>query len=223
MVIYTDIKMNKINSPPELVPYYSTDIRLLLVDKSREVVDSWRAVFSDNRFTHMEVNIMQQDWSTLDSDIIVCPITCIGGISDECKQIFGTDTQRAICQKIRDKYHGYLSVGRCFMLKINDRILLAASVKSTNGETNNLGSFLCMKCVLEIIEIHNKSPKCIKKINNILVPNINLHNQMPIFRSALQMRIAIDSHFGNDVNIESLLDLMTTIRKPFSIKILYSA
>jgi hypothetical protein len=99
--------------------------------------------------------------------------------------------------------------------------------------SESLGVFLAFKAVLELIENYNQSilsrGSDTKKDPSKIITSIAFGEERePYFRSALQMRAAIDSYFGMgfiDKNFQSQREFyafLTTIKKPFNIKTLYN-
>jgi len=234
--------------PPPLIPDTpSKKLKIYLRDTNKEMIESWNVVFHDVRVknlaeahdTELIFDIAEGNVLDLSEEIDALVAPCNGtgnmsnGINNVYLQTFGARLEIDMSKRINEKHHGMLPVGRSLIISLSRytdkfRFLIGSPISMLPGHQESLGPFLAFKAVLELVETYNLSiKKGGKKITSIACPGFGVIENIPPFRSALQMRAAVDSFFGlgfAERGFKSAKDFyifLTTIKKPFAIQTLY--
>jgi O-acetyl-ADP-ribose deacetylase (regulator of RNase III) len=238
--------MENKKSPPPLVPDFGEPegyLKIYLRDENSAAVESWNAAFHDTRLSeYLREKNMRIDFDiargsvlnlTENIDVLVSPCYSNGfmkhGICNKYINSFGARIESDIQKQISQKYHGILPIGRAIMMSMSKysdsfRFLAISPISTVEGSNDPFSVFLSFKAILEVCEAYNSSRKD-QKITSIACPALG---NSEYFRSALQMRVAIDTLYGrgfvgkSNSEQKELHTLLTTIKKPFSISALYT-
>ena len=95
------------------------DIKIFLRDKSKEVVEAWQKIFSNDK----NVNISCGDILDIEADAIISPANSFGfmdgGIDRVYLDYFGYQLQDRLQKKIRNEFYGELPVGMATIIDTN--------------------------------------------------------------------------------------------------------
>jgi O-acetyl-ADP-ribose deacetylase (regulator of RNase III) len=225
------------------------NLTIYLRDPDQEVVNSWETVFHDPRVAELAasqgyaITIDMKVGDILDFpdgevDAVVSASNSFGsmnsGIDNQYIQAFGANLEKDVIDQISKKHNGVLPPGRAMITLLSKytkkfRFLINAPIciMPASNISDTLNPYLAMKAILEIISTYNQSAKG-KKITSFACPGLGPGiGQVPPFRSALQMRAALDGFFKKAFNGKPIKDqrdhyaLLATIKKPFKIETLY--
>jgi O-acetyl-ADP-ribose deacetylase (regulator of RNase III) len=244
--------------PPPLVPDDDSSttsstvkctkkLKIYLRDLEKDMIDSWNVVFHDPRLAilaeahgyELDFDIKKGDITEIEDqvDVLVSPANgsgnMNGGIDGFYLQKFGRRLETDVIEQIRKRHHGLLPVGKSVIISMRRysdkfRFLISSPTMLLPGKpVEPLSTFLAFKSTLETIQAFNEKSKL--PITSLACPGLGTGvGEVPFFRSALQMRAAIDSWFGCAFSNRAFKEqreyyvFLTTIKKPFSITTLYT-
>jgi hypothetical protein len=219
---------------PALIPdpeYQTLTIHL----RSRDtlMLDAWRAVFHDPRINEvpgLTIDIQKGNASDQAADVLVISSDIFGEITKKYQDEFGARLQTEVIATV-NKAGGILPLGRALFVSMTKysaayRLLLIVATSSPEPpETSSkLLDYISFKSVLDIIQNYNRTKKT--KITSFVCECLTPAPEYP-FRSALQVRVAIDGYLSlgfvsrNSKQSKELYTLLTTVSRPGNIRTLY--
>lgn len=173
--------------------------RLILADLNRDLVDTWRAVFSGVE----QVAVHHGSIFDVDCDALVSPANSFGfmdgGLDLRISQVFGWHVQEKLQQLIQAKYHGELLVGMADMVEThNSKIPYLISAPTMRVPMilgpSTINVYLAMRAILVFIKhgFAGRTPMG-SIVKTVAIPGLGTGvGQVPYDICARQMKTAID-------------------------------
>jgi len=135
--------------------------RILLIDRSAQLVDEWRRVFAGIG----AVEVIAGDYFQRPADAIVSPANSFGimdgGIDHAIRDRLGHIVQSRIQKVIVDKYHGELPVGCAEIVETNEPhwkyLIVAPTMRVPEPVAFTLNAYLAFRAILLAVENFNKN------------------------------------------------------------------
>ncbi|HEV3310128.1 MAG TPA: macro domain-containing protein [Chloroflexota bacterium] len=177
----------------------ANSLRVSLTDRNPEVA---RALAS--RFDEVDaVEVLEGDLLSLDCDALVSPANSFGfmdgGIDQSIDRFYGGAAQRAVLDRIADRFYGELPVGSATVIGMPSarfRFLVVAPTMRVPGDSRGtINAYLAMRAALVAVLDHNGASA--GRIASMVVPGLCTGvGWMPADESASQMRAAYDMIIG---------------------------
>lgn len=174
------------------------DLRVILCDPRREVVDAWIDHFRDVP----AVEIICGSLLNLRCDAIVSPANSFGdmsgGIDQAIDNHYSGAAQRAVIQRIREEFLGELPVGAALVVQTErprlPLIIAAPTMRVPGSVANTINAYLAMRAAL--VAVVRRDPRS-ASIRRLAVPGLctgvgGMHPGL----AARQMRAAYDNVIG---------------------------
>ncbi|AEF86163.1 appr-1-p processing domain protein [Treponema primitia ZAS-2] len=172
------------------------NVKILLRDLSKEIVDAWATVF--NGYSDVEVscgNIFDAK-----ADAIVSPANSFGfmdgGIDLVYSHYFGWDLQKKLQKTIQKDYYGELPVGSALVIKTKNKdvkyLISAPTMRLPEDVSKTINAYLAFRAALIEINKFNKDNE--NTIKKVLCPGLGtLTGLISPMSCATQMKKAYDS------------------------------
>ena len=176
------------------------DLRVILCDPRRDVVDAWIDHFRDVA----AVEIVCGSLFNVRCEALVCPANSFGDMSGGLDQAIDNHyegaAQRAVVQRIREEHLGELPVGAALIVRTEKArlpLIIAAPTMRTPGSVSaTINAYLAMRAVLVAV---TRGAQPSQPIRRLAVPGLctgvgGMHPGL----AARQMRAAYDNVIGGE-------------------------
>lgn len=221
------------------------DLDIYLVDENPEVVKALEAAFSDPRLPELareknydlRIHVHQGSIFDYPAHVIVSPANSSGdmhgGIDAQYLQRFPGIEEKVI-EQIDKRHGGFLTPGKTVIVKIPQgttvpwKYLISSPTMFMPGQlVEPIPAFIAFKAVLETLSEFNRTfPK--SPILSFSCPGLGTGiGEMNPFRSAMQMRAALDSFLGKGFSSRDYQEkrkyyvAIATYSAPFDVKKFY--
>ena len=170
-------------------------VRVSLCDRSPEVARSLAEHFDGVD----SVEVVEGDLLELDCDALVSPANSFGfmdgGIDQAIDRFYGGAAQRAVLDRIAERFYGELPVGTATVIEMPSRrfpfLVVAPTMRVPGDARGTINAYLAMRAALVAVLDHNRGGGV--PIASLAVPGLCTGiGSMPADESALQMRAAYE-------------------------------
>jgi O-acetyl-ADP-ribose deacetylase (regulator of RNase III) len=174
-------------------------VRVSLTDRNPTVAQALAARFDGVN----NVEVLEGDLLDLDCDALVSPANSFGfmdgGIDQAIDRFFGGAAQRAVLDRIADRFYGELPVGSATIIAMPSVrfpfLVVAPTMRVPGDSRSTINAYLAMRAALIAILDHNQGGSA--RIGSIGVPGLCTGvGSMLADESATQMRAAYDMIFA---------------------------
>lgn len=131
-------------------------MKILLVDRDREVVRAWRGAFEEVA----DVEVIEGDYFGREADAIVSPANSFGimdgGLDLAIRDALGVQIQGRVQRAIVERHHGELPVGCAELVPTDDarwpQLVVAPTMRVPERVAQTLNAYLAFRAVLLVCE-----------------------------------------------------------------------
>ncbi len=172
-------------------------VRVSLCDRNPEVAHALAGRFDGAG----RVEVLEGDLLELDCDALVSPANSFGfmdgGIDQAIDRFYGGAAQRAVLDRIAERFYGELPIGSATIITMPSRrfpfLVIAPTMRVPGDSRGTITAYLAMRAALAAILDHNKGSA--GRIACIAAPGLCTGvGAMLADESAAQMRAAYDRH-----------------------------
>ncbi len=174
-------------------------LRISLSDRNPEVARALSTVFEGVD----GVEVLEGDLLDLDCDALVSPANSFGfmdgGIDQAIDRFYGGAAQRAVLDRIAERFYGELPVGSAALIAMASTrfpfLVVAPTMRVPGDSRGTINAYLAMRAAMIAVLEHNGTSAC--RIASLAVPGLCTGvGWMPADESASQMRAAYDMIIG---------------------------
>jgi O-acetyl-ADP-ribose deacetylase (regulator of RNase III) len=169
-------------------------LRVSLCDRSPEVARSLADLFDDAD----EVEVIEGNLLDLDCDALVSPANSFGfmdgGIDKAIDRFYEGAAQRAVMDRIADRFHGELPVGSATVIGMKSRrfpfLIVSPTMRIPGDVQGTINAYLAMRAALAAVLDHQEGSG---RITSVAIPGLGTGvGGMSGEASGVQMRAAYD-------------------------------
>jgi O-acetyl-ADP-ribose deacetylase (regulator of RNase III) len=177
------------------------NLKLILRDLDRDLVDAWRSAFAKMS----SVDIADGDLMITEADAIVSPANSFGfmdgGIDLVYSRYFGSELQERLQKEIDKRFAGELPVGQALIVPTGNKrfphLISAPTMRIPSPIEGTLNVYLAFRAALLAVDHHNREAK--SPIRSIASPGLGTGiGAVPPARAAKQMRAAYSAVVEGD-------------------------